>query len=40
LDANYVYDESFWGNYNIITPEEKLNEALARINSKIEETHP
>ena len=36
-DASYVYDEAFWGNYNIIAPEEKLNEALSRISSKIEE---
>lgn len=36
-DLPYVYDESFWGEYNIITPEEKLNEALSRINRKIEE---
>ncbi len=40
LDAKYVYDESFWGDYNTIAPEEKLNEALSRINSKIEEAHP
>lgn len=36
-DMPYSYDESFWGDYNIITPEEKLNEALSRINRKIEE---
>lgn len=36
-DASYVYDEAFWGDYNIIAPEEKLNEALSRITSKIEE---
>jgi hypothetical protein len=36
-DVPYVYDENFWGDYNIITPEEKLNEALSRINRKIEE---
>lgn len=36
-DVPYVYDESFWGDYNIITPEEKLNEALSKINRKIEE---
>lgn len=36
-DVPYIYDESFWGDYNIITPEEKLNEALSRINRKIEE---
>lgn len=35
-DASYVYDEAFWGDYNIITPEEKLKEALSRIASKIE----
>jgi len=40
LDVPYIYDEAFWGNYNTITPEEKLNEALLRINTKIEETHP
>jgi hypothetical protein len=36
-DIPYVYDDSFWGDYNIIVPEEKLNEALSRINRKIEE---
>lgn len=36
-DVPYVYDENFWGDYNIIAPEEKLNEALSRINRKIEE---
>ena len=36
-DAPYVYDNSFWGEYNIIAPEEKLNEALSRIIGKIEE---
>ncbi|MHC1703031.1 MAG: carboxypeptidase-like regulatory domain-containing protein [Tenuifilaceae bacterium] len=40
LDTKYVYDESFWGTYNTIVPEEKLSEALSRINSKIEEIHP
>jgi hypothetical protein len=35
-DAKYVYDEAFWGDYNIIAPEEKLNVALSRITSKIE----
>jgi hypothetical protein len=35
-DAPYVYDETFWGSYNIIAPEEKLNEALSRITGKIE----
>ena len=35
-DAPYVYDETFWGSYNIIAPEEKLSEALSRITGKIE----
>jgi hypothetical protein len=37
-ETNFNYDNDFWGNFNIILPEEKLNEALARITSKIEET--
>jgi hypothetical protein len=37
-ETNFNYDSDFWGNFNIILPEEKLNEALARIASKIEET--
>jgi hypothetical protein len=35
-DAPYKYDETFWGDYNIIAPEEKLSDALSRITSKIE----
>jgi hypothetical protein len=37
-DTNFSYDHDFWGNFNIIPPEEQLNEAIARIASKIEET--
>jgi len=37
LDAPYSTDDSFWGNYNIIAPEAKLNEALSKILGKIEE---
>jgi len=37
-ETNYVYDASFWGNFNIILPEEKLSEAISRITSKIEES--
>lgn len=37
-ETNFSYDSDFWGNFNIILPEEKLNESLARITSKIEET--
>ena len=37
-DTRFVYDKRFWGNFNIIPPEEKLNEAINKISSKIEET--
>ena len=37
-ETNYVYDDSFWGDFNIILPEEKLTEAISRISSKIEES--
>lgn len=36
MDQGYQYDETFWGEYNIITPEASINEALSRINSRIE----
>jgi hypothetical protein len=29
------YDEEFWGNYNIIKPEESLEDAVERINRKM-----
>ncbi|MBW6499374.1 MAG: carboxypeptidase-like regulatory domain-containing protein [Bacteroidales bacterium] len=35
-DQGYQYDETFWGEYNIITPEASINEALSRISSRIE----
>lgn len=37
-DTEFAYDEKFWGNFNVIPPEEKLNEAIGKISSKIEET--
>lgn len=37
-ETNFVYDESFWGDFNVIPQEEKLNEAISKISSKIEET--
>jgi hypothetical protein len=36
-DAPYRNNDTFWNDYNIITPEEKLSEALSRIIGKIEE---
>lgn len=36
-DTHFTYDEGFWGDFNIILPEEKLNEAISKITSKIEE---
>ena len=37
-ETNFTYDEDFWEGFNVILPEEKLNEAITRISSKIEET--
>lgn len=37
-DTRFVYDGSFWDDFNIILPEEELNEAISRINSRIEES--
>ena len=36
-DTKFQYDNRFWGDFNIILPEERLNEAISRISSKIEE---
>jgi hypothetical protein len=36
-EAQYNIDDTFWTDYNIITPEENLGEALSRIIGKIEE---
>ena len=36
-DEPYSPDNAFWENYNIISPEEKLSEALSKIIGKIEE---
>ncbi len=35
-DANYINDETFWGDYNVIAPEAKLSEALSKIIGNIE----
>ncbi|NVO08736.1 MAG: carboxypeptidase-like regulatory domain-containing protein [Bacteroidales bacterium] len=40
VDSKFSFDESFWGNYNIITPEEKINQALSRIKTKTEFVKP
>lgn len=37
-DTHFSYDANFWENFNVILPEEKLNEAINKITSKIEET--
>lgn len=37
-DIKFKYDAGFWGNFNVILPEEKLSESLRKISSKIEET--
>ena len=37
-ETQFAYDEKVRGNFNVIPPEEKLNEAIGKISSKIEET--
>lgn len=36
-ETKFQYDNHFWDDFNIILPEERLNEAIGRISSKIEE---
>jgi hypothetical protein len=36
-ETDFTYDENFWGDFNIILPEEKLYESIGKIVSKIEE---
>ena len=36
-DTKFQYDNRFWDDFNVILPEKKLNEAISRISSKIEE---
>ena len=35
-EAHYTNDDSFWGNYNSIAPEEKVDEAISKIIGEIE----
>ncbi|OFX26303.1 MAG: hypothetical protein A2041_03265 [Bacteroidetes bacterium GWA2_31_9b] len=37
IDKNFEYDYSFWGDYNYISPDETLEEALVRISKKLQE---
>ncbi len=37
-ETKFIYDQNFWGNFNIILPEQKLNDNIARISSQIEES--
>ena len=36
-ETKFQYDNRFWDDFNVILPEERLNEAISRISSKIEE---
>jgi len=36
-ETKFQYDNHFWGDFNVILPEKKLNDAISRISSKIEE---
>ena len=31
-ETNFTYDENFWGNFNVILPEEKLQEIIRKYN--------
>ncbi|MDH6305774.1 hypothetical protein M2459_003508 [Parabacteroides sp. PF5-5] len=37
-DTNFSYDATFWEDFNVILPEEKLSESINKITAKIEET--
>ena len=37
IDENFKYDQNFWGDYNYISPNESLEEALIRIQQKVNE---
>ena len=40
VDSKFSFDETYWGDYNVIVPEEKLSQALSRINAKMEYEKP
>ena len=40
LDTKLTLDETYWGDYNTITPEEQISQALSRINKKMELVKP
>jgi len=40
LDTKFSFEETFWGDYNTITPEEKISQALMRNNTKMELVRP
>ena len=35
-ETPFVYDKSFWEDFNVIPPEKELSEAIEKISSKIE----
>lgn len=37
-EESFAYDDKFWGNFNVILPEESISKNLSRITSKIEES--
>lgn len=40
IDSRFKFDETYWGDYNIITPEEKISQALSRMSAKMELIKP
>ena len=37
-DTNFKYDESFWGDFNVIPLEEELSQIIEKVALKIEKT--
>ena len=37
-ETHFTYDPSFWGDFNVILPEDQLSDAISKISLKIEET--
>ena len=38
IDENFEYDNKFWNDYNYISPNETIEEALMRIEKKLKNT--
>jgi hypothetical protein len=36
VDLGFVYDDGFWGEFNVIAPEKEIMEAFSNVRSRIE----